>query len=77
MSIVLSAQIKANSGFKIYKNKKNWKNLENLGCHRNRAENQQIFFTFVFITKYKFQKNLFFLFPSKIGMCLIFSNRDS
>ena len=73
MSTVWSVQILASFGLGIYKK---LENSDNRGCHGNGEENQH-FFTFVFITNYKlnsakFQKNLFFLFPSHIGRCLIF-----
>ena len=50
MSIVWSVQILASFGFEIYKK---MENSENRGCHGNSEENQQFFFTFVFITQYK------------------------
>ena len=49
MSIVWSIQILASFVFEIYKK---LEKSENRGCHGNGEENQQ-FFTFVFITQYK------------------------
>ena len=81
MSIVWSVQILASLGFEIYK-KKTLENSENRGCHGNGGENQQIFLHLCSALNIKikngqsFRKIYFFLFPSHIGRCLIFSESD-
>ena len=64
------------------KKKKNY-TIQKIGVAMETVRKISIFFTFVFINQYKLkkwakiQKNLFFLFPSHIGKCLIFSESDS
>ena len=81
MSIGWLAQISASFGLKMYLKK--MENSENLGCHGNGEENQQ-FFTLILCLSFsicykwtKLKKIYFFLFPSHIGRCLFFSDRDS